>query len=73
MKRGQSCCGTKFGIKNGETKDGEHFKRRGRIFRWSPQDGELVLREGRCVELRAGHFKPPLDVVVSSALVLCTQ
>ena len=25
------------------------------------------------VELRAGHFKPPLDVDVSTVHVLCTQ
>ena len=40
-------------------------------FRWSHQDGELGLREGRFVQA-TGHFKPPLDVS-SPPLSLCVH
>ena len=49
------------------------YTRSWRILRWSPQDGELVLREGRVSNVVQATTSPPLIVVVSSAREICTQ
>ena len=41
------------------SKMAELFTRSGRIFRWSPQDGELVLGEGRVSNFVQATSSPP--------------
>ena len=73
MKGGQSCRGTIFGIKMEKTKDGGALYKKLAYPLMEPPRWRTGSGRRACVELRAGHFKPPLDVVVTTAFVPCTQ